>query len=149
MRPFMCSGPIEALILLREDAIEHWRQLMGPTKVYKTWQSHPDSIRGTWGLTDTRNTTHGSGSYYYYYYYYSCITIYYYYHSGSYYYYYHHSGITIYYGTTIITTITLVLLYLTTIITTITLVATVMSCLLKNNIRTTSIRPSCIRQSTS
>ena len=35
---------------------------MGPTKVFKTRFSHPDSIRGRFGLTDTRNCSHGSDS---------------------------------------------------------------------------------------
>lgn len=36
---------------------------MGPTKVYKTKYEAPDTIRGTFGLTDTRNCTHGSGEF--------------------------------------------------------------------------------------
>lgn len=35
---------------------------MGPTKVYKTIFSHPNSIRGLFGLSDTRNACHGSDS---------------------------------------------------------------------------------------
>uniref|UniRef100_A0A8D2M7R6 Nucleoside diphosphate kinase n=1 Tax=Zonotrichia albicollis TaxID=44394 RepID=A0A8D2M7R6_ZONAL len=35
---------------------------MGPTKVFRARHSDPDSIRGAYGLTDTRNTTHGSDS---------------------------------------------------------------------------------------
>ncbi|KAG7166005.1 Nucleoside diphosphate kinase 6-like [Homarus americanus] len=53
-------GPSQALILAHEDAIKHWRALMGPTKVYKTKYEAPDTIRGMYGLTDTRNSTHGS-----------------------------------------------------------------------------------------
>lgn len=34
---------------------------MGPTKVYKTKYEAPHTIRGMFGLTDTRNSTHGSG----------------------------------------------------------------------------------------
>lgn len=34
---------------------------MGPTKVYRARNTAPDSIRGAYGLTDTRNTIHGSG----------------------------------------------------------------------------------------
>lgn len=56
-----CSGPSEAYILARDDAIAVWRQLMGPTKVFKCQLTHPDSIRAKHGLTDTRNATHGSG----------------------------------------------------------------------------------------
>lgn len=35
---------------------------MGPTKVFKTLYSHPQSIRGQFGLSDTRNACHGSDS---------------------------------------------------------------------------------------
>lgn len=56
------SGPTEALILEREEAISKWRELLGPTKVFKAIHSHPDSIRGLFGLTDTRNACHGSDS---------------------------------------------------------------------------------------
>lgn len=34
---------------------------MGPTKVFRAQHTDPDSIRGALGLTDTRNTVHGSG----------------------------------------------------------------------------------------
>lgn len=34
---------------------------MGPTKVYKTQYEAPDTIRGMFGFSDTRNATHGSG----------------------------------------------------------------------------------------
>ncbi|XP_068227192.1 nucleoside diphosphate kinase 6-like isoform X2 [Palaemon carinicauda] len=57
---FMASGPTQALILAHEDAIKRWRLLMGPTKVFKTKYEAPDTIRGLYGLTDTRNSTHGS-----------------------------------------------------------------------------------------
>ncbi|KAM6915207.1 nucleoside diphosphate kinase 6 [Xenentodon cancila] len=59
---FMSSGPMRAYILAREDAIRHWRELMGPTKVFRARYTSPDSIRAQFGLTDTRNTTHGSDS---------------------------------------------------------------------------------------
>ncbi|NWU72568.1 NDK6 kinase, partial [Pterocles burchelli] len=56
------SGPMWAYILAHENAIPLWRSLMGPTKVFRARNSVPDSIRGAYGLTDTRNTTHGSDS---------------------------------------------------------------------------------------
>ena len=59
--PFVHSGPIRAYILARKDAIQLWRTLMGPTRVFQARHVAPDSIRGSFGLTDTRNTTHGSG----------------------------------------------------------------------------------------
>ncbi|XP_072185538.1 nucleoside diphosphate kinase 6 [Excalfactoria chinensis] len=59
---FMASGPMWAYILAHENAISLWRSLMGPTKVFRARYCVPDSIRGAYGLTDTRNTTHGSDS---------------------------------------------------------------------------------------
>ncbi|KAM7367972.1 hypothetical protein PAMP_014230 [Pampus punctatissimus] len=59
---FMSSGPMRAYVLAREDAIQHWRDLMGPTKVFRARYTSPASIRAQFGLTDTRNTTHGSDS---------------------------------------------------------------------------------------
>ncbi|KAL1782344.1 hypothetical protein HispidOSU_022875 [Sigmodon hispidus] len=59
---FMTSGPIQAYILAHKDAIQLWRTLMGPTRVFRARHMAPDSIRGSLGLTDTRNTTHGSDS---------------------------------------------------------------------------------------
>lgn len=32
---FMCSSPSEVLVLERQSAISKWRELLGPTKVYK------------------------------------------------------------------------------------------------------------------
>ncbi|XP_055337293.1 nucleoside diphosphate kinase 6-like isoform X2 [Paramacrobiotus metropolitanus] len=58
----MASGPIIVKILARINAISHWRTLMGPTKVSRTKLTHPDSLRGRFGLTDTRNAVHGSDS---------------------------------------------------------------------------------------
>lgn len=57
------SGPMRAYVLAREDAIRHWRELMGPTKVFRARHTSPTSIRAQFGLTDTRNTTHGSGKF--------------------------------------------------------------------------------------
>ncbi|NXS52757.1 NDK6 kinase, partial [Brachypteracias leptosomus] len=59
---FMSSGPMWAYILAHENAVPLWRSLMGPTKVFQARNNVPDSIRGSYGLTDTRNTTHGSDS---------------------------------------------------------------------------------------
>lgn len=59
---FMCSGPSDIHILAGHEAIIRWRKLMGPTKVYQAQFEAPDTIRGMYGLSDTRNATHGSGS---------------------------------------------------------------------------------------
>ncbi|XP_034934330.1 nucleoside diphosphate kinase 6 isoform X2 [Chelonus insularis] len=59
---FMCSGPSDIHILARDNVISKWRELMGPTKVYEAQYTHPETIRGKYGLSDTRNATHGSDS---------------------------------------------------------------------------------------
>ncbi|XP_026547227.1 nucleoside diphosphate kinase 6 [Notechis scutatus] len=59
---FMSSGPMRVYILAHEEAITRWRRLMGPTKVYRARHTAPESIRGSLGLTDTRNSVHGSDS---------------------------------------------------------------------------------------
>lgn len=59
---FMCSGHCDIHILARENAIQHWRDVLGPTKVYHTVFTHSESIRGRFGLSDTRNAAHGSDS---------------------------------------------------------------------------------------
>lgn len=56
------SGETEVLILQRENAILKWREILGPTKVFKAIYLQPDSLRGLFGLTDTRNACHGSDS---------------------------------------------------------------------------------------
>lgn len=59
---YMSSGPCHVHIMARENAISEWRKLMGMTKVFRTRYLEPGSIRGQVGLTDTRNSTHGSDS---------------------------------------------------------------------------------------
>lgn len=58
----MTSGPSEVVLLSGTDAIQKWRSLMGPTKVLKSVYTHPECIRSCFGLSDTRNATHGSDS---------------------------------------------------------------------------------------
>ena len=66
---FMSSGSVHAHILALPSELPHdtkaittWRALMGPTKVMKTRYTEPNSIRGLFGLSDTRNCSHGSDS---------------------------------------------------------------------------------------
>lgn len=59
---YMTSGEIEAFVLAKPDAIAAWRRLMGPTKVLKAIYESPESVRARFGITDTRNATHGSDS---------------------------------------------------------------------------------------
>lgn len=50
------------MILAGENAIINWRNIMGPTKVYKGIYSHPKCIRSLFGISDTRNVCHGADS---------------------------------------------------------------------------------------
>ncbi|CAI8008051.1 Nucleoside diphosphate kinase 6 [Geodia barretti] len=58
---YMMSGETEALVLAHSQALQRWRDLMGPTKPSLAQSLAPDSIRALHGLTDTRNAVHGSG----------------------------------------------------------------------------------------
>ena len=66
---YMSSGSVHAHIIGLPacttndvNAITGWRQLMGPTKVMNTRYTDPETIRGLFGLSDTRNCSHGSDS---------------------------------------------------------------------------------------
>lgn len=59
---YITCGPIIALVLAGQNSIEAWRNLMGPTKVFQANVLKPYTLRGEFGLTDTRNSTHGSDS---------------------------------------------------------------------------------------
>ncbi len=54
---FMSSGPVVAMTLEREDAIAHWRQVMGATDPA---QAKPGTLRHDYGFSVERNATHGS-----------------------------------------------------------------------------------------
>ncbi len=54
---FMTEGPVVAMILEGEDAIQKWRDLMGPTDATK---APKHTLRGTYGTSIERNATHGS-----------------------------------------------------------------------------------------
>ncbi|KAM4035937.1 nucleoside diphosphate kinase homolog 5 isoform 2-T2 [Anomaloglossus baeobatrachus] len=57
---YMSSGPIISLVLARHDAINFWRQVMGPSNSLQAKESHPESIRALYGTDDLRNAVHGS-----------------------------------------------------------------------------------------
>ena len=54
---FMSSGEIVVIILEREDAISHWRKVMGATDPAL---ADPETIRREFGFSVERNATHGS-----------------------------------------------------------------------------------------
>ncbi len=54
---FMSSGPVVVMMLERDDAIAHWRKVMGATDPA---MADPGTIRHTFGFSVERNATHGS-----------------------------------------------------------------------------------------
>ncbi len=38
----MSSGPIIVLLLGRDNAVDYWRELVGPNSVTKARETHPD-----------------------------------------------------------------------------------------------------------
>ncbi|XP_060804703.1 nucleoside diphosphate kinase 6 [Amyelois transitella] len=59
---FMASGCIDLHVIGHSNAIELWRRLLGPTKVYKAQFEEPYCLRSLFGISDTRNVAHGSDS---------------------------------------------------------------------------------------
>lgn len=54
---FMVSGPILTAVLEGPDAIDRWRQLMGPTN---SGEAPKGTVRGEFGTDIERNAVHGS-----------------------------------------------------------------------------------------
>ena len=59
---FMSSGPIVALELVADGAIQKWRKLIGPTNTFKAREEAPGCLRAQFGTDGTRNACHGSDS---------------------------------------------------------------------------------------
>jgi nucleoside-diphosphate kinase len=53
----MSSAPIVVMALEGDDAIAHWRQVMGATDPA---QAKPGTLRHQYGFSVERNATHGS-----------------------------------------------------------------------------------------
>ncbi|KAL5005973.1 hypothetical protein ScPMuIL_017131 [Solemya velum] len=58
----MCSGPTYFMVLSREDAVDGWRSLIGPTDPEKAREEKPESLRASFGNTILQNAVHGSSS---------------------------------------------------------------------------------------
>ncbi len=56
---FMSSGEVVVMILAGENAINHWRQVMGATDPA---QAKPGTLRHSLGFSVERNAVHGSDS---------------------------------------------------------------------------------------
>lgn len=57
------SNNIIALVLAKPDAIQEWRDVMGPTNASRAKQEAPHTLRAKYGYDQTRNGLHGSDSY--------------------------------------------------------------------------------------
>lgn len=62
---FMTSGPSLLLVLEKENAIKHWRKLIGPTNVAFAKISAPHTMRALYGneTHSSKNACHGSDSF--------------------------------------------------------------------------------------
>lgn len=60
---FMTSGPIIALTLARENAIAHWKSIIGPVSIAKARETQPGCLRAKYGTSDLQNAVHGSESF--------------------------------------------------------------------------------------
>jgi nucleoside-diphosphate kinase len=56
---FMCRGPIIVAALEREDAVAHWRNVIGATDPAK---AAPNTLRALYATSVTENAVHGSDS---------------------------------------------------------------------------------------
>ncbi|XP_054648075.1 nucleoside diphosphate kinase homolog 5-like [Dunckerocampus dactyliophorus] len=57
---YMSSGPIIALSLARDNAIAHWKSIIGPARATET---HPECLRARYGTSELQNALHGSQSF--------------------------------------------------------------------------------------
>ncbi|XP_040904365.1 nucleoside diphosphate kinase homolog 5 [Toxotes jaculatrix] len=60
---FMSSGPIIALTLARNNAVAHWKSIIGPVNSTKARETHPECLRAKYGTSDLKNALHGSESF--------------------------------------------------------------------------------------
>ncbi|XP_069108068.1 thioredoxin domain-containing protein 3 homolog isoform X10 [Argopecten irradians] len=58
----MASGPTMFMVLSREDAVEGWRSLIGPTDPEKAKEESPESLRALYGGDILKNAVHGSSN---------------------------------------------------------------------------------------
>ncbi|CAH8663947.1 unnamed protein product [Heterobilharzia americana] len=56
---YISSGPIEVLVIAKENAISIWRELIGPQNALKAKAIAPESLRAIYGTDDQQNGIHG------------------------------------------------------------------------------------------
>ncbi|KAI8990889.1 nucleoside-diphosphate kinase, partial [Mycotypha africana] len=59
---WMNSVPIYAMVLEKDNAIQDWKELIGPTDAKKARETKPHSIRALFGTDGLQNAVHGSDS---------------------------------------------------------------------------------------
>uniref|UniRef100_A0A1A7X2C1 Nucleoside diphosphate kinase B n=1 Tax=Iconisemion striatum TaxID=60296 RepID=A0A1A7X2C1_9TELE len=59
---FMSSGPIVALMLTRDNAVAHWKSIIGPANATEAKETHPECLRAKYGTSELKNALHGSDS---------------------------------------------------------------------------------------
>jgi len=61
LKHYTCVGPIWALVLIKDNAVEEWRKFMGETDPAK---AEPETVRAKFGRHDdmTMNAVHGSAT---------------------------------------------------------------------------------------
>lgn len=62
LQNFITSDVVVGMELVADNAIQKWRDLIGPTNTLKAKQDAPDSIRALFGTDGTQNAVHGSDS---------------------------------------------------------------------------------------
>ncbi|KAM9851198.1 thioredoxin domain-containing protein 6 [Aulostomus maculatus] len=59
----MTSGPVLALVLARAGAVEHWKNILGPSDVIEAKEGSPECLRAQFAVQDDPvNQLHGSAS---------------------------------------------------------------------------------------